>query len=203
MAGRSRLETHALSAFFGAVHAVKDVSLPLQDRNVTAIIGPSGCGKSTFLRCLNRMHETIPGARAYGTRCCSTAQTSTPSGVNPIRRAAARRHGVPAADALPHDVDSRQRGRRAHHARQGEAQQAGDRRHRRTSAAPRRAVGRSEGPAQRERDGAVRRTAAAPVHRARARDRAGGAPARRADRVARSAQHAEGRGARLRAAQAT
>ena len=62
----TRIAVERLDAFFGAVHAVRDVSVDLPDRTVTAIIGPSGCGKSTFLRCLNRMHETIPGARVGG-----------------------------------------------------------------------------------------------------------------------------------------
>jgi phosphate transport system ATP-binding protein len=61
-----RIAVDDLNAYFGEVHAVRDVSIGLNDRSVTAIIGPSGCGKSTFLRCLNRMHETIPGARATG-----------------------------------------------------------------------------------------------------------------------------------------
>ena len=61
-----RLRVHGLNAFFGAKCAVKDFSLELPDRFVTAIIGPSGCGKSTMLRCLNRMHETVPGAHATG-----------------------------------------------------------------------------------------------------------------------------------------
>jgi len=56
----------ALDAYFGSVHAVKGVSMRIDDRKVTAIIGPSGCGKSTFLRCLNRMHETVPTARVEG-----------------------------------------------------------------------------------------------------------------------------------------
>jgi phosphate transport system ATP-binding protein len=55
-----------LDAWFGATHAVRGVSLEVPERQVTAIIGPSGCGKSTLLRCLNRMHETIPGARVRG-----------------------------------------------------------------------------------------------------------------------------------------
>jgi phosphate transport system ATP-binding protein len=59
-----RLET--LNAWYGATHAVGDVSLELPRGAVTAIIGPSGCGKSTLLRCLNRMHETTPGARVTG-----------------------------------------------------------------------------------------------------------------------------------------
>ncbi|MEO5579660.1 MAG: phosphate ABC transporter ATP-binding protein PstB [Gemmatimonadaceae bacterium] len=61
------LSTDALTAYFGDSAVVKDVTLEFHDRKVTAIIGPSGCGKSTFLRCLNRMHETIPGARVDGT----------------------------------------------------------------------------------------------------------------------------------------
>ena len=55
-----------LTAWFGAVRGVHDVNMNIQDNNITAIIGPSGCGKSTFVRCLNRMHEVIVGARAEG-----------------------------------------------------------------------------------------------------------------------------------------
>ena len=55
-----------LTAWFGAVRGVHDVSMNIQDNNITAIIGPSGCGKSTLVRCLNRMHEVIVGARAEG-----------------------------------------------------------------------------------------------------------------------------------------
>ena len=62
----ARLATHSLSAYFGETTAIKDVTLDFQERQVTAIIGPSGCGKSTLLRCLNRMHETVPGARVTG-----------------------------------------------------------------------------------------------------------------------------------------
>jgi phosphate transport system ATP-binding protein len=61
-----RISVADLNAYFGDIHAVRHVSVALYDRTVTAIIGPSGCGKSTFLRCLNRMHETVPGARATG-----------------------------------------------------------------------------------------------------------------------------------------
>ena len=57
----------ALDAFYGAGHAIKDVSIDYAPNKVTAMIGPSGSGKSTVLRCLNRMHEEIPGARATGT----------------------------------------------------------------------------------------------------------------------------------------
>ena len=63
---RSRVVVEGLTALFGATVAVKDVSMTLLDRRVTAIIGPSGCGKSTFLRCLNRMHETVGTASVRG-----------------------------------------------------------------------------------------------------------------------------------------
>jgi phosphate transport system ATP-binding protein len=55
-----------LAAFYGSFRAVTDISMGIQANKVTALIGPSGCGKSTFIRCLNRMHEVIPGARAEG-----------------------------------------------------------------------------------------------------------------------------------------
>ena len=55
-----------LAAGFGFIKAIHDINVDIADRHVTAIIGPSGCGKSTFLRCLNRMHETVPLAWAEG-----------------------------------------------------------------------------------------------------------------------------------------
>ncbi|TLZ26100.1 MAG: phosphate ABC transporter ATP-binding protein [Gammaproteobacteria bacterium] len=55
-----------VSVFYGAKQALKDVSVDVARRQVLAMIGPSGCGKSTFLRCLNRMNDTIPGARVTG-----------------------------------------------------------------------------------------------------------------------------------------
>jgi phosphate transport system ATP-binding protein len=64
--GEGRVDVDQLNAYFGSAHAVRDVSLDVPARNVTAIIGASGSGKSTLLRCLNRMHETVPTARATG-----------------------------------------------------------------------------------------------------------------------------------------
>jgi phosphate transport system ATP-binding protein len=55
-----------LHAYYGEQHAVKGIDLDFPANEVTAIIGPSGCGKSTMVRCINRMHEEIPGARAEG-----------------------------------------------------------------------------------------------------------------------------------------
>ncbi|MBV9817251.1 MAG: phosphate ABC transporter ATP-binding protein [Solirubrobacterales bacterium] len=55
-----------LRAFYGDNEAVKGIDIEFPANQVTAIIGPSGCGKSTMVRCINRMHEEIPGARAAG-----------------------------------------------------------------------------------------------------------------------------------------
>jgi len=62
-----KLQVRCLKAWYGQTLALKGVDLLVPPRSVMAAIGPSGCGKSTFLRCLNRMHELIPGARAEGT----------------------------------------------------------------------------------------------------------------------------------------
>ena len=61
-----KIRTRDVSVFYDDKQALKDVSLDMADRAVTALIGPSGCGKSTFLRCLNRMNDTIQGARVEG-----------------------------------------------------------------------------------------------------------------------------------------
>ena len=60
------VELRGLNAYYGSNHAVRNVSLGFDSPRVTAIIGPSGCGKSTMVRCINRMHEEIAGARAEG-----------------------------------------------------------------------------------------------------------------------------------------
>ena len=60
------IEVRGLNAWYGKNLALKDIDMSVQANHVTAVIGPSGCGKSTFVRCLNRMHETIPDARAEG-----------------------------------------------------------------------------------------------------------------------------------------
>jgi phosphate transport system ATP-binding protein len=82
------METRELNAYFGATHAVRDVSLAFPEHEVTAIIGPSGCGKSTLLRCLNRMHETVPLARVEGS-VLFHGRNIYGAGVDPI---ALRRH---------------------------------------------------------------------------------------------------------------
>src|SRR4030042_4748624 len=61
-----KIITEDLNAYFGEVHAVKGVDIRIPKNAITAIIGPSGCGKSTLIRCMNRMHEVVRGARVTG-----------------------------------------------------------------------------------------------------------------------------------------
>ncbi len=61
-----KIKVENLNAWFGKKHVLKNINMEIKENTVTAIIGPSGCGKTTFLRCLNRMHEIIPGARVSG-----------------------------------------------------------------------------------------------------------------------------------------
>ena len=62
----ARMTARKVQVHYGQNHALKDVDVDILDRTVTAFIGPSGCGKSTFLRCLNRMNDTIAGCRVEG-----------------------------------------------------------------------------------------------------------------------------------------
>ena len=64
--GPTKIAARDVSVFYGDKQALFDVSLDIPDKTVTALIGPSGCGKSTFLRTMNRMNDTIPGARVTG-----------------------------------------------------------------------------------------------------------------------------------------
>ena len=73
-----------LNFYYGSFHALKNISMPLHEKRVTALIGPSGCGKSTFLRCLNRMNDTIEAARVTLTSRRASARRSN------SERAAAR-----------------------------------------------------------------------------------------------------------------
>lgn len=62
----SKISTRNVNVFYGDKQAINDVSIDVDRENVTAFIGPSGCGKSTFLRSLNRMNDTVAGARVEG-----------------------------------------------------------------------------------------------------------------------------------------
>lgn len=61
------IQAHDVNVYYGNKQALFNVALDIPSRAVTALIGPSGCGKSTFLRCLNRMNDTIPGCKVTGT----------------------------------------------------------------------------------------------------------------------------------------
>jgi phosphate transport system ATP-binding protein len=65
-AAQAKISVRNLNFFYGTTQALFNLSLGIAERRVMAFIGPSGCGKSTFLRTLNRMNDTIPGARAAG-----------------------------------------------------------------------------------------------------------------------------------------
>ncbi len=65
-AAKAKISVRRLDVFYGTFKAVKSVSVEIRDRAITALIGPSGCGKSTFLRCLNRLNDTIADCRVTG-----------------------------------------------------------------------------------------------------------------------------------------
>ncbi len=62
----AKIKVNNLDFYYGNKLALSNISMTVQERQITALIGPSGCGKSTFLRCLNRMNDTIPGTRVKG-----------------------------------------------------------------------------------------------------------------------------------------
>jgi phosphate transport system ATP-binding protein len=76
-------EIEKLNAWFGEHQVLKGISLTIGSQQVTAVIGPSGCGKSTFIRCLNRLHEVVPGARVSGSVLLD-GQDINAAGVNPV-----------------------------------------------------------------------------------------------------------------------
>jgi phosphate transport system ATP-binding protein len=83
-----RVKLEQLRAFYGDAEQVKGIDLEFRANEVTAIIGPSGCGKSTMVRCINRMHEEIPGARAEGRVLLESLDVYDPSvDVVAVRRA--------------------------------------------------------------------------------------------------------------------
>jgi phosphate transport system ATP-binding protein len=83
-AAPEKMQTVDLHAYFGKAEVIKGISLPVLEKKCTAIIGPSGCGKSTFIRCLNRMHEVVPGARAAG-KVLLESQDIYAADVDPVR----------------------------------------------------------------------------------------------------------------------
>jgi phosphate transport system ATP-binding protein len=63
---KAKISARNVQVWYGTNHAIKDVDVDILDRSVTSFIGPSGCGKSTFMRCLNRMNDTVASARIEG-----------------------------------------------------------------------------------------------------------------------------------------
>ncbi len=82
-AAGKRVEIQDLSAWYGEKLAIEEVSLSVEPNRVTAIIGPSGCGKSTLIRCINRMHEVVPGARVAGRVLLDDEDIYAP-GIDPV-----------------------------------------------------------------------------------------------------------------------
>jgi len=78
-----KIQTEKLNAWFGNNHVLKDLSINIKENEATAIIGPSGCGKSTFIRCLNRMHELVPGAKSSGVVLLDNANVYA-RGIDPV-----------------------------------------------------------------------------------------------------------------------
>jgi len=79
-----KISARGVQVHYGSNHAIKDVDVDIQDRMVTAFIGPSGCGKSTFLRCINRMNDTIDICRVDGLITLDGADIYAPS-VDPVQ----------------------------------------------------------------------------------------------------------------------
>ena len=108
-----RMVCRDVNVWYDDKQAIRNVSLDIGRNEVVSMIGPSGCGKSTFLRCLNRMNDTIPAARVerldYAGRAGDPGQ-----GHRRGAAARARRHGVPEAEPVP-EVDLRERRLRSAH----------------------------------------------------------------------------------------
>ncbi len=83
-ATKVKIAAKDVQVYYGTTHALKDVSIDILDKTVTAFIGPSGCGKSTFLRCLNRMNDTVASARVEGRILLEGEDIYAPS-VDPVQ----------------------------------------------------------------------------------------------------------------------
>ena len=80
----AKMTTRRLAVHYGDKLALKEVDLDIEVGQVTALIGPSGCGKSTFLRCLNRMNDTVDGARVSGEVTLDGQPVYGPGGIDPV-----------------------------------------------------------------------------------------------------------------------
>ena len=194
-AGLHSIRLEGLSAFYGDHQAVKDVSMGFGAGEVTAIIGPSGCGKSTMVRCINRMHEEIPGARFEGRVLLDEIDLHAPDvDVVAVRRVVGMVFQKPNPFPTMSVYDNVAAGLRF----VGTARDELDDRVREAlvGAQP---LGRGQGPPRQARGGALGRPAAAALHRAGARRRPRGPADGRALLGARPGRDAAHRGADRRA----
>ena len=172
--------------------AARRSRLDVPERQITALIGPSGCGKSTFLRCLNRMNDTIRGTRVTEAACCWTARTS----MRPARTWWTLRRRVGMVFQRPNPFPQSRLSTMWPLGRACWAWQRGGKLAERRGGEPARrgSVGRGEGQLAPGCPGPVAGPAAAAVHRARHRRQARGDPDGRALLGARPDRHAARRG---------
>ena len=136
------LSVRGLHAYYGKRLAIDDINLEFPAQSVTALMGPSGCGKTTLLRCLNRVHELIPGARVGG-KVLLDSEDVYSSDIKPIEgEPSARWNGVSAREPVPHVLNHRKCDSRSFRSHGLE----GATRDRRERAASDRALGPSQGP---------------------------------------------------------
>ena len=154
--------------YYGDTHAIKDVDVDIDDKTVTAFIGPSGCGKSTFLRCLNRMNDTIDVCRVEGDIKLD-GEDIYDKRVDPVQLRAKVGMVFQKPNPFPKSIyDNVAYGPRIH----GLANPRPIWMRSSSVPAPRRDLGRGQGPPGCAGHRPVRRSAAAPVHRARRGHRA-------------------------------
>ena len=157
-----KISIRGLNFFYGDSRALKDISLSLYEKRVTAFIGPSGCGKSTLLRVLNRMYDLYPHQRAEGNVSFDGEDILSPKQDLNMLRA---RIGMVFQKPTPFPMSIYENiafGVRLYE----RLSKIRSRLARRAIAAPRCAVGRGQGQARHQRAEPVRRSAAAAVHRA-------------------------------------
>jgi phosphate transport system ATP-binding protein len=133
-----------LTAFYGDAPAIRDVSLEIYQRMVTAIIGPSGCGKSTFIRCLNRMNDVVPNFKTEGRILYRDVDLQARTSI---------RWACAGGSAWSSSARTRSRSRSTRTSRTGPASwaQGRPRRQGRGGSATGRALGRGQGSAEEER----------------------------------------------------
>ena len=101
-----------LNLYYGDFHALKDVDLSINEKEITAFIGPSGCGKSTFLKCLNRMNDLVQGCKITGQVLLGRGRHLQRHGRESAAQAC--RHGIPEAESVPDEHLRQYRIRTAH-----------------------------------------------------------------------------------------